>query len=547
MKNPALLLLISSLCLAQAQTTTEAPRTSSVAREGKVLTSKTQGMDAPSSNELNCAGFIIHDSIKSDVHVVGSLTSPEETHFSQSEIIYLHGPELKEGDVLSLLRPVQDPNKFEAFPRQRAMVGRLGHPYAEIGRVKVRAMRGDIAVADVQLSCTTILPGDMAVRFREKQSPKFRNAKFDMFAPPNGKTTGRIVMAKDFDTYLSTGNVVYLNVGSDEGIKVGDYLRTARSPKEVNADPAQSLSDKADITDDEQKGGYKYSLRKHAKDLPRHSNGEMMVIGVTPRTSTAIITLALADIHVGDDVELEEERPESSSAIASTAPSSSENPASSANGAANPAPETSPNGAAGAGQQPVIYCSANPATVRVGETSNISCNASSPMERAVTVKFGAASAGQLTSRLNHATLDTTGVSPGPIVVNAAASDDAGLSASTSTTVTVEAAPQVAVASKLTELQFKPRSAYVNNEAKAVLDDVALLLQHQPTANALVVGSTAPNEDAQLRQQRAVNASNYLIKSKGIDPSRIQTRPAAQADGNKAEVWLIPAGAQAPQQ
>ncbi len=36
-------------------------------------------------------------------------------------------------------------------------------------------------------------------------------------------------MGKDFDSVLGTGQKVYFNVGSNQGVKVGDYFRAVRS------------------------------------------------------------------------------------------------------------------------------------------------------------------------------------------------------------------------------------------------------------------------------------------------------------------------------
>ena len=51
------------------------------------------------------------------------------------------------------------------------------------------------------------------------------------------KLTGRIVLGKDFDTMLGTGMKLYLNVGANQGVKVGDYFRVVRS---YTADVARS-------------------------------------------------------------------------------------------------------------------------------------------------------------------------------------------------------------------------------------------------------------------------------------------------------------------
>jgi hypothetical protein len=69
------------------------------------------------------------------------------------------------------------------------------------------------------------------------------------------------------------------------------------------------------------------------------------------------------------------------------------------------------------------------------------------------------------------------------------------------------------------------------------------LQQQTDANAVVVGEAAPDERKAetLAAQRAVNTKDYLVKEKGIDPSRVTTRTGTQ--GNKeVENYLVPAGA-----
>ena len=65
---------------------------------------------------------------------------------------------------------------------------------------------------------------------------------------------------------------------------------------------------------------------------------------------------------------------------------------------------------------------------------------------------------------------------------------------------------------------KRRPARVDNEAKACLDDVALNLQQQTDATAVLVGEAASDEKKAdtLAAQRAVNTKDYLVKEKGID-------------------------------
>ena len=114
------------------------------------------------------------------------------------------------------------------------------------------------------------------------------------------------------------------------------------------------------------------------------------------------------------------------------------------------------------------------------------------------------------------------------------------------TVNVEPAPAaLPAAQRLSQLEFKPNSAYVDNRAKAVLDDVALKAQQEPRSVVLLSGSADEKETPRLANQRAQNAMTYLTKSKGIDSSRIQVKTAPQ-HGRIVDVWSVPPGANMPQ-
>ena len=100
---------------------------------------------------------------------------------------------------------------------------------------------------------------------------------------------------------------------------------------------------------------------------------------------------------------------------------------------------------------------------------------------------------------------------------------------------------------------------MDNEAKACLDQVALDLQQQADAKAVVVGeSNAKEKEMTAKQQkvalkhkkakvevfdaqRAVNAKDYLVTEKGIDASRVSVMTGT-TDGQTVEDYLVPAGA-----
>jgi outer membrane protein OmpA-like peptidoglycan-associated protein len=181
----------------------------------------------------------------------------------------------------------------------------------------------------------------------------------------------------------------------------------------------------------------------------------------------------------------------------------------------------------------------------MGESSTITCDASSPDNRPINLTF-VTNGGRLSTNKNQATLDTTDTGAGPISVRATAYDDRQLSATSVTTVNVEVPPSAhPTAQKQSDLDFKPNSAYVDNRSKAILDDVALKLQQDPNSTALLAGAADEKEPARLGTQRAENAKTYLTKSKGIDAQRLKTTGSSLHD-RKVEIWTVPPGAAPPQ-
>jgi hypothetical protein len=197
---------------------------------------------------------------------------------------------------------------------------------------------------------------------------------------------------------------------------------------------------------------------------------------------------------------------------------------------------------------PTMTCSANPTTVQAGTASAITCTCSSPDNASVSISGWTASGGSISGTDGNATLNTTGASAGPITISATCTDSRGLTASASTQVTVEVPPPPAPqASKLSSCDYpNPTKPWrVDNTCKAVLDDVAQRLQHDPDSKLVIVGNADPTEKRKnLAAERAVDAKAYLSggeAKQGIDASRIETRTGSEG-GKTAAFWIVPAGA-----
>jgi hypothetical protein len=197
---------------------------------------------------------------------------------------------------------------------------------------------------------------------------------------------------------------------------------------------------------------------------------------------------------------------------------------------------------------PTMSCSANPTTVQTGTPATVTCTCTSPDNVPVTISGWNATGGSVSGDGGTATLTTTGAAAGPITVSATCTDSRGLTASASSQVTVEnPPPPPPEASKLSECEFpnKVKPWRVDNTCKAVLDDVAQRLQHDPDAKLVIVGNAEPGEKRKnLAGERAVNSKAYLSggeAKQAIDASRIEVRTGS-AGTKTAEYWVVPAGA-----
>jgi outer membrane protein OmpA-like peptidoglycan-associated protein len=469
---------------------------------------------APTYHDLYCGGFITNQSISEKMYVAAGWDTPHQTKFSDREYIYLTGGGFQEGATYYIVRKLKDPNRYEDFKGQTRAINAVGQPYADIGHVSIvrgGGVRGETAIAVVDFTCEPIVPGDVAIPFVERTQPEFRPTPFDPYVPPNGKLIARIVMGRDFDQFIGTGRAVYLNVGAQKGVKVGDYFHAFRTYPQTNEDQVDRISYQATTTEDTQKKPPTFA-KGRLGELPRRVLGDMVVLNVTPTSATAMVTFALQDIMVGDGVEMFEP------------------------------PPLPPPPAPVADMPPTINCTASPASVHSGEISTITCQAASPDNHPVQLAF-ATSSGKVTPRENTAVLDTASLAPGSVTVTGTATDDRNLTASSPATVTVEAAA-AAPGPTSQQITFNRRSARVDNKAKAILDGVALQLQQQADSTAVVVGHSDQGERKSLAMQRAANVKTYLTQGKGIDPKRIETR-AGVAPGTMAEVWVVPAGTTIP--
>jgi hypothetical protein len=81
-----------------------------------------------------------------------------------------------------------------------------------------------------------------------------------------------------------------------------------------------------------------------------------------------------------------------------------------------------------------------------------------------------------------------------------------------------------------------------NDEKARLDNFAIQLQNEPTAQGYIIGYGACDAEGLTRANRA---KDYLVNTRGIDSGRLVTTDAGCLPNLQVQLWIVPQGATPP--
>jgi hypothetical protein len=300
------------------------------AQEQKAITDfiarQKKDMPVASGNNLYCAGYISRSKVDDDYELVGAENEQEQFIYSQGNNLYISAGAnkgVKVGDWFAVIRP------RAKFKSEFSKKGNLGIYVQEIGAVEVIRVKEKVSVVRVANSCDNFLLGDLLQPIAQRTSPMFtERPALDKFADPSGKITGRIVLARNGLEMVSREQIVYIDLGAEDNVGVGDYFTIFRPLGEGNL----FISDEDEIAQarnrgyqsSEYKGGMfsNQSTRKKGSsadgsivDLEdakenrpkglRKIVGELIILNVKERTATAMIVRTAQEIHTGDMVELQ--------------------------------------------------------------------------------------------------------------------------------------------------------------------------------------------------------------------------------------------------
>jgi hypothetical protein len=325
-----LLLLFCAFAQAPASGQTGGGRPPRSQSERPTLVSPEERVPAPAAraSESACGGFIEQNPQAATGQIVGAEQEAERRVFGEGELVFVDAGAqagVRVGQEFMVVRPR---GQFRSkFSRK---TGSLGVYTQEVGLLRVVHVRDRISVAEVKAACSDLLVGDLLRPAQVRPTPNARTeTALDRFAAPTGKQTGRLVLARDGREMVSRDDVVYVDLGAEDGVKVGDYLTIFRPETHgtmVHYGDERAVNARRGFASDEFNGGGHSAQAQRVKDVdgpksgvtvktpairharpavPRKVVGELVVLRVEGRTATAVVTRVAQEIHTGDAVEVQ--------------------------------------------------------------------------------------------------------------------------------------------------------------------------------------------------------------------------------------------------
>jgi hypothetical protein len=276
-----------------------------------IVTAAQDKAAVPRPTDIYCSGTVTSESIPRDTYVITGEQSYYRITFHEGDYVYVNkgsSQGVKVGDEFSVVRPVTDPIKVEWTKWQNSILRKIGTMWDDEGRVKVVVARPDVSIAQVEHSCDYVQRGDILLPFVERPAPPLKSgANFDRFAPSNGKQMAMVITGKKYQQQVGNNDVVYINLGNDQGVKVGDYFRIFRYQGTEHEAVYQTHRNAFDVEGvlGPTEGFGRVPTKYNWSNVPREDLGEGVVLRTGPNSSTVLITFSLREIYPGDYVEVE--------------------------------------------------------------------------------------------------------------------------------------------------------------------------------------------------------------------------------------------------
>lgn len=253
---------------------------------------------------VNCSGIVTTAPVSQDSYIISGEKSLTKVVFGGSDLVYINrgsSQGVKVGDEFRVMRAVKEELKEPWFRAQPVLLKAMGQTWADLGKLRVVHVGPKVSTALVVSACDYMQRGDIIRPYDDRPLPalKLDSALVDPYASEHGKM-GSIVTTKDFGETAGQNTIVYVNLGSAQGAKIGSYMRVFRYQGRGDDTIFQTAG-----TEYKMYGFGSTPVAYTWSGLPREILGEGIILRVSQNTATVMITAIRREIYVGDYVEIE--------------------------------------------------------------------------------------------------------------------------------------------------------------------------------------------------------------------------------------------------
>lgn len=271
--------------------------------------------------DLYCAGFISKKKVASEFYIIGGEREDELRWFTTANIVYLNYGQKDGASVGESLYVIRPRGEYE-----NPFTGKdVGYYHEELGIIRILAVQKNQSIAEVSATCGGMRIGDRVRSYDQFIAPTPREYQpLNRYDLPSGKLSGQIILSRDFRDYMSERDIVYLDIGDKQGVKLGQYYTVYHKPGEIEGpvgpdhpwlrEDDDTWSRDSGFQDFRFKNGDFSILRGkpnsdkvviERKGVPRKVVGEIVIIRVEDHSATGVITRVTQEVSVGDYVEMQ--------------------------------------------------------------------------------------------------------------------------------------------------------------------------------------------------------------------------------------------------
>ncbi len=260
---------------------------------------KTDPDAAADHSDLMCSGYILPERWQSDMFIYAG-EEEHKTGFGPGDVVYMNqglDSGVKPGDKFYVVHQ----EKKVKHPVTR---DEMGYFVRKMGVAQVIAAQAETATLELVDGCDTVHLGYDLIRYSEITSPKKRDTGLERYGvEDNGNASGFVIYSRDNRNAVGAGDIVYIDLGSADGVEAGDYFMIYRDdvtherPNEAGL-ARWTNSHKSSIP------AFKTRKLPRGEPIPRKMLGELIILNTNHHTATAKVMNSFREIYPGDQVQL---------------------------------------------------------------------------------------------------------------------------------------------------------------------------------------------------------------------------------------------------